>query len=93
MKILKKATQKNVLLNNAYYTLTEVNEMLVSKEIGYFDDELFVKHDALTRYEFDNTQLRIFTDDIEELKVALDEYGSYTTIAIGKNGKKYFVEL
>ena len=36
---------------------------------------------------------RIFTDDLNEIKVELDEYKYYTTVAVHKNGNKYNVVL
>lgn len=95
MKILKKATQMNVIINKDYYTDEEANEMCMNKEACFFDKEMNQRYDfsSLTWSEREEVELRIFTDDLKEIKVALDNYGSYTNIAVGKNGKTYFVCL
>lgn len=91
MKILKKAEQKNVILNREYYTDREIFDMLVNSEIFYFDRES--KTVSYNECVFDDEDVfRIFTDKLSEIKVVLDN-GFYTNVAIGKNGKTYFVEL
>lgn len=80
MKIRKTAEQKNVILNTLYYTLEEIKEMEKNHEIK----NLFPKD------ETDN--YRIFTDDLETIKVICKD-GFYTTVGIGKNGKKYYINL
>lgn len=94
MKILKKATQQNVILNKDYYNFDEINKMLLNKEICYFDENFkeSYKSDLLYR-EMKETTFRIFTCNLKEIKVVIDDYKQYTTIAIGNNEKKYFVTL
>ena len=96
MKIGKRAEQKNVVLNKSHYTVYQLEDMNDNKEICYFDKYFNCKYDAknLTHWEIlDEIEFRIFTEDLEEIKVVLDECGHYTTVAIGKNGKTYYVCL
>ena len=44
-------------------------------------------------YEVERTEFRIYAEDLKEVKVIVDEYGHYTTVAIGKNEKTYFITL
>ena len=93
MKVVKKAKQKNVVLDRDYYLFYDIKEMLSNKEICYFDNSL---NEGYNVYEyvknFDNNDLIIFLDDRDELKISLDEYGYYKPVLI-KNGKKYFIKL
>lgn len=93
MKILKKAEQKNVTLNKEYYTASNINDMLSSKEIFYFSKNLNPIHDPISSWSINEMVFRLFTEDLTDLKVILDEYNCYTTAAIGKNGKTYFVNI
>ena len=93
MKVVKKAKQKNVVLNRDYYLFYDIKEMLDNKEICYLDNCLNEKHDVYEYVKnFDNNDLIIFLDDCDELKISLDEYGYYKPVLI-KNGKKYFIKL
>ena len=93
MKIRKNANQHNLILNKDYYTLTDITEMLLNKEITYFIGDYEECYEPLTACELEYTTLRIFTENLVELKVVVDEYGYYTNIAVDKNGKKYYVTL
>ena len=79
MKIRKTATQQNVVIDKWAYTNKELELMEQAGEIT----NLFPGHE-------DN--YRIFTSDLAELKVICED-GFYTTVAIGKNGKQYYVNL
>ena len=93
MKVIKKALQKNVVLNKDYYLFYDIKKMLDNKEICYFDNNL---NESFDIYElpknFDNNDLVIFLDYGDEIKIDLDEYGYYKPVLI-KNGKKYFIKL
>ena len=93
MKIVKKAEQKNVKVNKGYYTLVQINDLLLNNKVFYFDDCYNSCKDKLDIVTADNTVLRIYTEDIDSLEVVLDEYGSYTTMAYLKNSSKIFVKL
>lgn len=93
MKILKKAEQKNVTVNKYYYTLKDANELLLNNKVFYFDDNYNECKNELDTVTFEDTVLRIFTDNIDRLEVVLDDYGMYTTVAYMKNGTRIYVEL
>lgn len=78
MRILKKAEQKNIILNKDYYNKREISEMLTNLEIFQLDGTI--------------EEYRISTSNLKELKVALED-GFYINIAVGKNGKEYKVIL
>lgn len=90
MEISKKAQQKNVLLNKDYYNLEEINKLLKARKICYFEnlEECFWSVENLYDYDF-----RIFTCDLKEIKVVLDDDGYYATIAIDNNNNSYYVVL
>lgn len=82
MRPLKRAKQQNVELNTDYYTEVEIVNMYNNFEIDYLDPSI-------------DPELKrpvIYTEDIKNLKIVLDEFGYYTTVAV-KNGKEYFVKL
>ena len=93
MKVVKKAKQKNVVLNKDYYTFFDILDMIEKKEICFLDENLNEKYnlkDYILNHR--NESLIIFLDDCDELKISLDEYGYYKPVLI-KNGKKYFIKL
>ena len=97
MKILKRAEQKNVILNKYYYTEDEIKNMLNSGEIFFLNSSNskksgYEKYERLTKEGID-IELRIFTSDLKELKVVLDEYGMYTTVGETENGRRYYITL
>ena len=93
MKVVKKAKQKNVVLDRDYYLFYDIKEMLGNKEICYLDKWLNERYDVYEYIKnYDNNDLVIFLDNGDEIKIALDEYGYYKPVLI-KNGKKYFIKL
>lgn len=93
MKVVKKAKQKNVVLNRDYYLFYDIKEMLDNKEICCLDNCFNERYDVYEYVKnFDNNDLIIFLDDCDELKISLDEYGYYKPVLI-KNGKKYYINL
>ena len=93
MKVIKKALQKNVVLDRDYYLFHDIKIMLDNKEVCYFDNQLNEVYN-FNEYvkNYNNNDLVIFLDYSDEIKVALDEYGYYKPVLI-KNGKKYFIKL
>ena len=91
MKILKKAEQKNIILNKEYYNIYQVNSLLDQHIIFYIDSNQKVCYDNV--YMFGDVDFRLFTDDLKEIKVELDEYNYYTAVAVHNNGNKYYVSL
>lgn len=92
MKVLKSAEQKNVKLNNWYYTIFQIKEMLENKEIFFFDEDLQVCYDTSKYWNEDEQRLHIFLTKGDEIKVVIDD-GVYTNVLIKANGRKYFIEL
>ena len=96
MKVLKNAEQKNVILDNDFYTWEELRHMLSTKTIWYFDSDFRPTYDSSLIYwnEYHNTEFRVYFDNVEELKVVYNkEQGFYETIAVLKNGTKLHVKL
>lgn len=93
MKVLKRANQKNVLLNRDAYTCDQVNELLESNTVFYFgnySDEFYEKVDY---YEFRRTEFRVFLNEDDRLEVKLDEYGYYENVLIRKDGTTLHIVL
>lgn len=93
MKVLKNATQKNVILNKDYYTDYKIRELLTNKEVCFFDDDFNENYDY-TEYvrNFREPVLHIFLDKGDELKVEIND-GIYTNVLVKSNGNKYFIIL
>ena len=94
MKILKNARQKNVVVDTGFYTLDEIN--------GYIDEHLFFTFDNnydesyshVTNYMVKEREVRIFLDNVKELKVIYDrEYECYITVAVLNDDKYIYVSL
>ena len=94
MKIKKNSVQKNVVLKKSEYFLDEINTLLNERKIWYFGESLNICYDEVNYIKkYDDTEFRIFTDKLTEIKVVLDEHGFYKIVGIGKDGDKYFVNL
>lgn len=93
MKILQKAVQRNVIINKDYYTIDNINAMLMIEEVFYIGENMEIKREKLSSFAFEKTTIRIDTGRLSELKVVLGEDGFYETVAIGLNGKCYHVEI
>lgn len=96
MKVLKNAEQKNVILDNDFYTWQQLRDMLITEAIWYFDSDLRVSHDTSLIYwdEYSKKEFRVFLDGVEEIKVVYNrEYGFYENIAVLKNGAKLHIKL
>lgn len=94
MKIRKTATQQNFIINKWYYSEDDLRTMLLTRQIFTFEDKTLneVYPYEAKSWELEEMTFRIFAEDLEEVKVVCED-GSYLTVAIGKNGKKYYVEL
>lgn len=92
MKVLKSAEQKNVILNEGYYTGSQIREMLENKEICFFVESLQECYDFSKYWNNDEQRLHIFLAKGDEIKVELDD-GLYTNVLIKANGNKYFIKL
>lgn len=93
MKVLKNATQKNVILDRDYYTTNQLCDMLHLEEIFYIDSEYNVSHNCMRA--FDDTEcFRVSLNMVNELKVVYNkEFENYETVAVMKNGEILHVIL
>lgn len=71
MKIAKKAVQKNFIVNFDNYNGKEQEELIKSGKLFRMDE---------------TDSWRISTSELKEVKVVLDEYGYYETVAIDSEG-------
>lgn len=84
MKPLKKAAQKNVQVNKECYT-ADIADLL---EIpGIFDLS------SVSGVSADEGDYRVSLAHVKDLKVMLDEYGYYNTVAVMESGEIIFVTL
>lgn len=95
MKVLKKADQKNIVLDKYMYSDIQIQQMLKAEEIFYI--KYGTSGVATTDWDLTSTEIcendfRIYTVNLKEIKVECYQ-GCYHTVAIGNNGKKYFVVL
>lgn len=79
MRILKKAQQKNFIINSYYYTESGLNE-LVQEGIAHKIDE-------------GDTEYRVYADDCDRVEIKLDEDGYYTAVAMLKSGQNIYIEV
>lgn len=93
MKVLKSTEQKNVRLDEGYYTGSQIREMLENKEICFFVEGLQECYDVSKYWNDEEQRLRIFLEKGDEIKVELNEYGFYINVLIKANGNKYFIKL
>lgn len=96
MKVLKRAEQKNFVIDNLMYTTKELQDMLDNNEAVVFDMSKpypeCISGKQLQACGTSEDDVRIFATDVTDVKVICHE-GHYVTVAIGTNGKRYFVNL
>ena len=84
MKPLKRASQKNVRVNKECYT-ADIADLL---EIpGIFDLS------SASGVSADEGDYRVSLTHVKDLKVMLDEYGYYNTVAVMESGEIIVVTL
>ena len=94
MKVLKSATQKNVLVNRDYYTIDEINCYLDKHIFFTFNEKLEASYEHISSYALEDIPVRLFLEDVTELKVIYNrEFQCYTNVAILNNGTNIYVEL
>ena len=94
MKVLKRAEQKNVLVNRDYYTIDEINCYLDEHIFFTFNEKLEVSYEHITSYTLEDRTVRLFLEDVTELKVIYNrEFQCYTNVAVLNNGTNIYVEL
>ena len=82
MKPLKKAEQKNVIVDVMYYTNEEYKDLEDIDGVG-----------TLKVFSEGSKELVVFLEYAKDLKVALDEYGQYCNVAVMKSGETIHVIL
>ena len=85
MKPLKRAKQKNVEIDHDFYTIDEYDNLLNID--GVFDLR------ALDYSFEEENHLRISLEFVKDLKVILNEYGYYSTVAIMKTNEMIYINL
>ena len=94
MKVLKSATQKNVLVNRDYYTIDEINCYLDEHILFTFNEKLDVSYEHISSYAHEDRTVRLFLEDVTELKVIYNrKFQCYTNVAVLNNGTNIYVEL
>ena len=94
MKVLKRAEQKNVLVNRDYYTIDEINCYLDAHIFFTFNEKFEASYEHITSYALEDRTVRLFLEDVNELKVIYNrELQWYTNVAVLNNGKNIYVEL
>lgn len=84
MKPLKRASQKNVQVNKDCYT-ADIADLLEIE--GIFDLS------NVSGVSADEGDYRVSLAHVKDLKVVLDEYGYYNTVAVMESGETVFVTL
>ena len=94
MKVLKRAEQKNVLVNRDYYTIDEINYYLDKHTFFTFNEKIEVSYEHISSYALVDRTVRLFLEDVTELKVIYNkEFQCYTNVAVLNNGTNIYVEL
>ena len=92
MKILKSAKQKNVLVDDGWYTVNEINEFLDKHILFTFDDDFNVSYEHVNYSDVKN--VRLFLNKVKELKVIYNqEMCCYSTVAVLNDGSYIYVRL
>lgn len=93
MKVLKKAEQKNVIIDESMYTEEEIKDFLY-KGIAFFITENGNTSSDENGYIPKYDVVRISLTRVERLEVVyVDFLGYYTNVAILNNGDKIFISL
>lgn len=92
MKVLKRATQKNVLVDYEWYTVDEINVFLDKHILFTFDDDIRESYEHINYSDVKN--VRLFLDKVNELKVIYNrEMECYATVAVMNDGNYIYVRL
>ena len=92
MKVLKSATQKNVLVDYGWYTVNEINEFLDKHILFTLDDDFNASYEHVNYSDVKN--VRLFLNKVKELKVIYNrEMKCYATVAVLNDGNYIYVKL
>ena len=93
MKVLKSATQKNVLVDYSWYTVNEINEFLDKHILFILGDDFKESYEHVNYYS-DVKNVRLFLHKVKELKVIYNrETECYATVAVLDDGNFIYVRL
>ena len=82
MKPLKKAKQKNVEIDRNYYTEAQYAALASIEGVG-----------TIEHFDGEDTKLRVFFENVVDIKVVLDECGDYCTVCVMNSGETIHVSL
>ena len=92
MKVLKSATQKNVLVDYGWYTVNEINEFLDKHILFVLGDDFKESYEHVNYLDVKN--VRLFLNKVKELKVIYNrEMECYSTVAVLNDGNYIYVRL
>lgn len=92
MKVLKRATQKNVLVDSGWYRMSEINELLDKHIVFTLDDKFKESYEHINCSNIDD--VRLFLNKVKELKVIYNrEMECYATVAVLNDGNYIYVKL
>ena len=92
MKVLKSATQKNVLVDYGWYTVNEINEFLDKHILFVLGDDFKESYEHVNYSDVKN--VRLFLNKVKELKVIYNwEMECYSTVAVLNDGNYIYVRL
>ena len=92
MKVLKRATQKNVLVDSSWYRMSEINELLDKHILFTLDADFKESYEHINISNID--EVRLFLNNVKELKVIYNkEMERYATVAVLNDGNYIYVRL
>ena len=94
MNVLKNAKQKNVVVSRDFYTIEEINKYLVSHVFFTLTKKFEVSYEQVTSSILESREVRLFLNNVKELKVIYDrEFQCYTNVAVLNDGTNIYIEL
>lgn len=92
MKVLKSATQKNVLVDYGWYTVNEINEFIDKHILFTLGDDFKESYEHVNYSNVKN--VRLFLNKVKELNVIYNkEMECYATVAVLDDGSYIYVSL
>ena len=92
MKVLNSDKVKNVMICKDLYSEYAIENMLIRREIFYFNDNLDETYDI--PLDISSKDYHIFTENIDKMIVEYDkECGMYVTVAYLNNGVRIVLDI
>ena len=92
MKVLNSEKVKNVMICKDLYNEYDIENMLIRREIFYFNDNLDESYDI--PLDISSKDYHIFTENIDKMIVEYDkECGMYVTAAYLNNGVRIVLDI